>query len=64
MYILKVDSLHYTGLPNFPRAMLIRVMALEKKNSIVQRQPEGPPWLGPREKVLILESLDRWKMHF
>ena len=64
MYILKVNSLHYTGLPNFPRAMLIRVMALEKKISIVQRQPEGPPWLGPREKDLILESLDRWKMHF
>ena len=39
----------YTGLPTFPRAMAIRVRALNNKNSMVQWQHKAPSWLGPTE---------------
>ena len=50
MYILKVNSLHYTELPNFTRAMLIRVMALEKKIPLFSGNPRAHYGWGPEKK--------------
>ena len=50
MYTLKVNSLHYKGLPNFPRAMLIRVMALEKKIFHCSAETRGPTMVGAPRK--------------
>ena len=49
MYTLKVNSLHYTGLPSFPRAMLIRVMALEKKIPLFSGNPRADHGWGPEK---------------
>ena len=54
----------YTRLPNFPRDMAIRVRTLGNKKSMVQWLPTASPCLVVKEKCLILEGLDRWKMHY